>query len=79
MLYTTRLGAWYGNNNENSDQDRIHDNGDRNNYYVHWIVVLFMDGSIKENDMNDIEKLVLIVLVGLACPLCLPLVIDKGE
>lgn len=29
--------------------------------------------------MNDIEKLVLIVLVGLACPLCLPLVIDKGE
>lgn len=29
--------------------------------------------------MNDIERLVLIVLVGLACPLCLPLVIDKGE
>ncbi len=29
--------------------------------------------------MNDIEKLVLIVLVGLACPLCLPLIIDKGE
>lgn len=29
--------------------------------------------------MNDIEKLVLIVLIGLACPLCLPLVIDKGE
>ncbi len=29
--------------------------------------------------MNDIEKLVFIVLIGLACPLCLPLVIDKGE
>ena len=30
--------------------------------------------------MNDIEKLVLIVLIGLACPLCLPLVIKKdGE
>ena len=29
--------------------------------------------------MNDIEKLVLIVLIGLACSLCLPLAIDKGE
>ncbi len=29
--------------------------------------------------MNDIEKLVLIVLIGLACPLCLPLVMDGDE
>lgn len=29
--------------------------------------------------MTDIEKLVLIVLIGLACPICLPLVIEEVE
>jgi hypothetical protein len=29
--------------------------------------------------MNDVEKLLLIVLIGLACPLCLPLVTEKVE
>ena len=29
--------------------------------------------------MENLEKLLLVVLIGLACPLCLPLVIDKGE
>lgn len=33
----------------------------------------------KENDMNDIEKLVLIVVVALACPLCVPMILDRGE
>lgn len=29
--------------------------------------------------MNSIDKIVLTVLVALACPLCLPLVIDKND
>lgn len=30
-------------------------------------------------EMSDIEKLVLIVVVALACPLCVPMILDRGE